>query len=238
VRSHLGAKFAVRIAVRLLGDFAAKHCHPDHLPAIGQLAGEQLPRTVARAWRADVLTHIESTPFSQAELEHLARHNLPAHRLLNDPVAAYGATLLAAILTPAYILYLQIGDGDMLVVGLAGEQVSVSRPPLPSDPRLFADQTTSLSSTSAWQEFRIHYQPLVGRPPVLVMLASDGYANSFATESDFLRVPVDLFLSMQRLGAPKTMRMLRGWLRRTSVAGSGDDITAGLAWRPMARSAP
>ena len=45
----------------------------------------------------------------------------------DDPMRAYGATLLAALITPNYLLLLQLGDGDILIVDSAGR---VARPHL------------------------------------------------------------------------------------------------------------
>ena len=94
-----------------------------------------------------------------------------------------------------FILYLQLGDGDILVVAENGE---VSRP-LERDARLLADQTTSLCSPDAWRDFRVRFQALVDPPPALILLATDGYSNSFVSEAAFLQVGPDV-LEMIRGG--------------------------------------
>ena len=76
---------------------------------------------------------------------------------------------------------------------------------------------------------RIHFQPIVERPPVFVMLATDGYANSFADDSDFKQVAKDLYAAIQQDGPPTVAGHLPDWLEATSKGGSGDDISVVIA---------
>ncbi len=57
-----------------------------------------------------------------------------------NPYLAYGATLLAVALTSSFALYMQLGDGEILIVSDAGEVTQ----PLLKDERLLANETTSL----------------------------------------------------------------------------------------------
>lgn len=150
-------------------------------------------------------------------------------RAKTDPVVRpFGSTLLAALLTPAFHLYVQLGDGDILTVSHSGQ---ISRPPLPKDDRLLANETTSLCSPEAWRYVRVHFQPIVETPPALVLLATDGYANSFADESGFEQVAGDLHTAIRQDGHTAVARHLPDWLAATSAAGSGDDISVAVAYR-------
>jgi hypothetical protein len=179
LRSHRGAKLAVEFAVALAADFCALHAHPANLAALGDLAAEQLPRTLVRAWQDAARQELAAKPFTPEEEEAWQRHLGPRKSPV-DPLRAYGATLLAALLAPQYAVFLQLGDGDIVIVDRDG---GVTRPPLPTDPRLVANQTTSLCSPNAWKDVRVYFQPLIDRVPSLVMLATDGYKNSFADET-------------------------------------------------------
>lgn len=230
IRSHRGAKLAVKLAVELLRDFGTEYPGPRRLAAVADLANEQIPRTLVRTWQNAVRQDLAASPFTpDEEAAWAALHSeRPAD---NDPVRAYGATLLAALITPHYLFLLQLGDGDILVIDAAGK---VGRPPLPRDPRLIANQTTSLCSPAAWREFRTYFQPLTTRTPQLVMLATDGYANSFMDEDGFLATAVDLLAAVRARGHRRTTNQLPRWLHATSLQGSGDDITVALAYRPTA----
>ena len=226
-RSHRGAKLAVKLAVDMLRDFGSEHPGPRRLAAVADLANEQIPRTLVRAWQAAVRQDLSVAPFTPAEED--AWNTLRSERAAdNDPARAYGATLLAALITPHYLFLLQLGDGDILVIDAAGK---VGRPPLPRDPRLIANQTTSLCSPAAWRDIRTYFQPLTTRTPQLIMLATDGYANSFLDEEGFLATAVDLLAAVRERGHRRTANQLPRWLHATSLRGSGDDITVGLAYR-------
>ena len=57
------------------------------------------------------------------------------------------------------------------------------------------------------------------------MLATDGYANSFADNAAFEQVAKDIYGNIQQDGPATVADLLPGWLRETSEAGSGDDIS-------------
>ncbi len=226
LRSHRGAKLAVEFAVQLAADFCALHANPGNLAALGDLAAEQLPRTLVRSWQDAARQELADKPFTPEEQEAWERHLGPRKSPV-DPLRAYGATVLAALLAPQYAVFLQLGDGDILIVDQNG---GVTRPPLPADPRLVANQTTSLCSPNAWKDVRVYFQPLIDRVPALIMLATDGYKNSFADEDGFQAAATDILAALRKRGPGHTQNRLTHWLHRTSEGGSGDDISVALAY--------
>ena len=90
-----------------------------------------------------------------------------------DPLISYGCTLLLAIMAPSWVGLLQIGDGDVTVVHEAHVES-----PVPDDDRLVGGETTSLCLPTAVADARVCmlFEPL----PEILILTSDGYANSFA----------------------------------------------------------
>jgi hypothetical protein len=231
VRSQNGAKFAVRVVVELLQEFAVDNLALENLSALKEIAESHLPARIVHSWRAQVLEHLRRKPFTSEETAQLfpgGPPDPPAEGQLDPHVRAYGTTLLAALLAPSYLLFLQLGDGDILTVDSNGV---VSRPPIPHDPRIIGNQTTSLSGSNAWQDMRIVFQPLATRPPALIMLATDGYANSFVDEENFFCAGADLLAAWQQQSSTLNFAArLRHWLRETSTYGSGDDITVALAF--------
>ena len=67
--------------------------------------------------------------------------------------------------------------------------------------------------------------------PELILLATDGYANSFREDAGFLKVGSDLLGIIRTDGLDKVNENLETWLTETSKAGSGDDITLGILCR-------
>lgn len=219
-RSQQGARSAVAVALAVCRALF----EPDSLSRIKRRAEEQLPLELVRRWRARVDRSLDRQPFAPAELDALdpaSRRQVEAH-----PSLAYGSTLLAVLVVPGFILYLQLGDGDILTVSSDGE---VERP-LPRDERLIANETTSLCSAKAWNEMRVKFQALAGAPPALILAATDGYANSFRDEASFQQVARDLWEMIREEGLEPVRSNLKNWLNEASQQGSGDDITAGLIW--------
>src|SRR6202453_1195863 len=124
-------------------------------------------------------------PFSEEELAKVEKEEGAEGRaaVVSSPELAYGATLLAAAATDRVLLYLQLGDGEILSVNAEGTTTR----PLPPDDRLIANQTTSLCQPEAWRDFRSAWVT-AGALPSLVLLSTDGYANSFRSDDAFLKI--------------------------------------------------
>lgn len=229
-RSHVGSQLAIEAALALGQEFLSGQPDLKNFSAIKRTAEERLPTELARRWTEAVEKHIEINPVSAEELSTLEKSAGAAAReaIAANPAQAYGATILTILVEESFILYLQLGDGDMLLVSEQGE---VERP-LPKDERLFANETTSLSSQSAWSDFRFEFQTLVSIPPALILVSTDGYANSFVNEEAFLKVGKDMLEILCSSGVETVERSLETWLAEASEAGSGDDITLAIIYRP------
>ena len=230
VRSDVGAQLAVETALPVLAEFAAS-VTLESLTAVKRLAEDRLPAALVRAWRESVESHARQNPPSDDEWARLVgdRGAGRASSLAATPnvITLYGATLLATLVTPGFIVYAQLGDGDILVVTESGD---VSRP-LPRDEQLIANETTSLCSDRAWRDVRIGFQAISGSPPALILLSTDGYANSFRDDAGFVQVGADLHELIRADGLDRVEQHLPEWLAESSRAGSGDDITVGLVYR-------
>jgi len=220
-RSREGARLAVAIALR-----AAAGLPPSSAPSRRKRwAEEQWPTTLVRGWQAAVAQRLARRTFTAAELDPLDAPGRAA--VASHPALAYGSTLLGVIVTPAAILYLQLGDGDLLTVGVDG---TVARP-LPPDARLLGNETTSLCAPRAAEDVRVYCQTLAGAPPALILAASDGYANAFRDDAGFLQVAHDLWDLLRTGGEAAVRPHLRDWLAEASQQGSGDDISVAILWR-------
>ena len=105
------------------------------------------------------------------------------------------------------------------------------------DQRLLGVETTSLCTPGASGEMRVRLEPLDGSPPALLLLATDGYANSFRDDAGFLRVGADLLDMIRTEGIEKVEDSLDAWLTEASELGSGDDITLALLCRTACEEA-
>lgn len=173
--------------------------------------GTDFPRRLQRWWNELVRTDSESRGLntgSAAEDESV--------------FSRYGTTLLVAMVTPELLLLGQLGDGDLLLVGPDGTVES----PLPRAPDLIGNSTYSLSTSDAP---RLWVTACIARPRAgLLLLSSDGLANSFASDESFYQFARSLRSRIREFGAEAVASQLRGWLERYSEEGSGDDITIAL----------
>ncbi len=195
-----------------------------------------VPREFVRRWREAVEADLKARPFAAEELEALERKDGARARKLveENPLLAYGATSLTVAVEESFILYLQLGDGEILCVSEAGE---VSKA-LAEDSRLFANETTSLCTADAEKNFRSRLQTLAAERPALLLVTTDGYANSFADEAGFLKVGSDLLEMLRADGIDPINASLKGWLEEATRAGSGDDTTLAIVCRMDALRQP
>lgn len=228
-RSNAGSRFAVRAAISVLERFAIDSSGLD-AAAVIDTAKKSLGRELVDTWRSHVSQDLEQRPLTARELDTAIERapDLPVERLHADPAIAYGSTVIAALLTGDYGLYLQLGDGNIVEVTPEG---AAPPPALPDDPLLLGNQTTSLCSPDALRHVRICVQPSPAETPTCIMLSTDGYANSFVDAAGLRQAALDLCAVACEQGMFSLALQLPAWLRATSRQGSGDDITVGLALR-------
>jgi len=213
-RSDRGARFAVSAALDVAKAIAEMYGASGR--SIKTMAEDQIPKQIHLCWKKRVETDIHNAPFTEEE------------KLLSDanPYLPYGATLLLAIITSSFFLFLQLGDGDILVIRENGD----AQRPVPQDDRLLGNETTSLSAHNAWKDFRFSFFPVLDSVPNLIMLSTDGYANSFRDDQSFLKVGTDILEIAKSEGTESIENNLEEWLKTASASGSGDDITAGFVF--------
>ncbi len=224
-RSAIGARAGVNTATAVLHELAGA-IDAANVHERSRLAAVDIPVRIASRWAAHVRGLLAETPLIEAELRALEDAEGPAARaaVQADPLLAYGATLLAAMVTERCVVLTQLGDGDILTVGPDGATTR----PLPQDERLIGSRTTSLCQPGAENDFRSIVLTPERAPLSLILLSTDGYANSFKTNADFLQVGSDFLEMIHREGIEAVGAQLPGILLHASENGSGDDITLGL----------
>jgi hypothetical protein len=226
VRSQIGSCLAVEDTLTILKEFAENNRSEKKLSKIRERAGKEISVRIESLWKQSVKHHLQRFPFTTKEWETLK--NAGTMRAPDDfeesGFLAYGATLLGVLLTETYVLYLQLGDGDILNVMRNGDVVR----PVQRDNRFLGNETTSLCSESSADEIRIVVQDTTGLCAELILLSTDGYANSFCDEDEFFKVGPDLLEMVRSEGVDTIKNHLEEWLLETTRMGSGDDITLGI----------
>jgi serine/threonine protein phosphatase PrpC len=234
-RSQIGSSLAVSTVAANLQGFLRDSVAPNgQVPFVPEQVHE-LERKIVSGWLAAVHSDLGNNPFSEAELTNLEAHEGAEGRaaVLTSPELAYGATLLAAAATDRVLLYLQLGDGEILSVTAQGTTTR----PLPPDDRLIANQTTSLCQPEAWRDFRSAWVTN-GALPSLVLLSTDGYANSFRSDDDFLKIGQDYLEIIREQGISSLAEELPAILTEATQQGSGDDITLAILQDDLSAAVP
>ncbi len=230
-RSDRGSRFAVKKAAYLVSEFLDERRGKFDLAEIESqkdyLAGEFVMR-----WREAVEADLKKEPFAEKEFENLEKKSdARARKLVEDnPLLAYGATSLTCAIEEDFVIYLQLGDGDILTVSETGEVTK----PLLEDARLLANETTSLCLPKAENDFRFLVQKISTKQcPAMILLSTDGYLNSFSSEAGFFQAATDI-LEMLRAenGFDAVSENLKGWMEEATQMGSGDDCTVGIIYCP------
>lgn len=134
----------------------------------------------------------------------------------------YGTTLMVVAADASTVACAQLGDGRVLVVDHDGEVTS----PIPEDPRLVGNLTTSLAGPDPIGDTR--FARLAADDIRLVLVCTDGYENSFADTRALFRAASDFADIADHHGLGVIRGELRGWLTETMTGGAGDDTTVAL----------
>jgi serine/threonine protein phosphatase PrpC len=220
-RSQVGSMLAVHVTVETVREHVSRAAGLN-----GSADLSDLSHKIVNAWLSAVGSDLEHNPFTEEELSALINAEGEASKdsVMEHPELAYGATLLVAAATDDRVLYLQLGDGDILAVAADGATTK----PIAADARLIANQTTSLCQPDAWREFRSAEIAAVEGWPALVLLSTDGYVNSFRSQEDFLQIGRDYLEMLRKQGSESLAEELPQILAEATQQGSGDDITLGM----------
>jgi serine/threonine protein phosphatase PrpC len=227
-RSDRGSAMAAECALAELAKFVRRLGHDAPLSRVRNQARTRWPRDLIANWKATIRADLAKNPFTFLEFAAFPEKPpvvKPGHDLPISAYLAYGATLVAVAITPRYVIYSQLGDGDILTIYNDGR---VTRP-LPRRHEFMSNQTVSLCSHRAFDEFQIRVDSMRGAVPALIMLSTDGYANCFGDDDAFFKVGADFLEYLREEGRLFVRDKLEDWLRQSSRDGSGDDITVGLA---------
>ena len=145
-RSDAGSELAVRTSIALLEEFLERRAQQPG--SLHEVAENWVPREMDVRWRRAVTAHLAGQPLSAAEL---ARMRTSGSEPAGEPWIAYGSTILSVLATSQFVMYVQLGDGDILTVS---EDGAVSRP-WPVDQRLLGVETTSLCTASSRSDMRV-----------------------------------------------------------------------------------
>jgi hypothetical protein len=227
-RSQTGARLAVETAVDVILEEADVKQLTSDVVGLEENIQDKLPQRIVSEWKTRVDEDYKERSFTKEELETLEEKQgqEASKKLKENHYRAYGATLLAVLLTEEFALYLQLGDGSLVAVT---EEQEVDRI-FPVGEGQLGNETHSLCMENCEAYFKLQLTDLAAEGPKLLLATTDGYENSFRREADFFQVARDLQQLIEEEGVSYVKERLESWLYQTSCQGSGDDITAGFIY--------
>jgi hypothetical protein len=192
---------------------------------IAELVQLFLVPELVRRWREAVADDVAADPFTEAE-EGKRRPG-------DDPIIAYGSTLLLCLTLGKWLILAQIGDGDVVCVRAEGTAIL----PVPTDPQLDGQVTTSLCGPDPVADFRIAVVDTDAVPLLAVLLATDGYGNAQIVEDWPSSFGKDLTWLLSQRDTRWLAGQLPSWAARCASAdGSADDTTMALLLSPAGQA--
>jgi hypothetical protein len=133
-----------------------------------------LAQSLVDAWRAAVRAHASAHPLA-AEEQALCGAATGEQEMMR----LYSTTLVCALLTHRYGLFVQQGDGLCVLMDRAGQYHA----PIPDDERCVGNRTTALSDEDAARRMRIVRWDTHTHPCASVVVMTDGLSKAFASSS-------------------------------------------------------
>ena len=170
--SDEGSKLAVQVVVEILEKLYKNPNLKKNLSNVKHFSEEQLKKLIVRNWREKVEAVYERRKNQEGITEEQ-----------DDFYVKYGSTLIAILATPDFILFIQLGDGDIIVAFEDGE-ISYA---IEKDENLIGVETTSLCSKDGWKHIKTSIYNLNTNKNALemIMLSTDGFYNSFTNEGGY-----------------------------------------------------
>ena len=195
----------------------------EYLSEIGAL---RIPKLIDHFWKKSVKSYHKKQNREEIKADEDRESKKANHKKFYK---MYGTTLLMSFISKEFIFSLQIGDGTILAIDEVGEARYFIKPE-----KLLGTETHSLCLENSWKYFKSRLLKFCddgSNIPKMLMLSTDGYGDSFESESDFFEIGKD-YLSRIEIGGMKEVDdNLEAWLDETSKSGSGDDISVVLAYR-------
>lgn len=224
-RSARGSELAVEAGLGLAGETGLRFAAGETPEALRSAARAGVAELIHQ-WRRAVAEDLLENPLTEGEQRLLAAA---------DVTIAYGSTLLLAVVASPWLVLCQVGDGDIVMVGTDG----TASAPVPRDPRLDGQSTTSLCQPDAVDAFRVAVVNLRASAIAALLLATDGFGNAQTADPWYQPVGGDLLRLAQEHGINWMSERLPVWAARcASSEGSGDDTALALLLREEVSWAP
>lgn len=216
--SDKGARFATEVFVDVITDLFERTTNDREklIHLFRQAGSSDLAMVICKQWEKKI---------SRSYKISLGRAKKKGEEIPEYTPELYGTTLLGLVVAYDFIFALQIGDGDMAFVDESGVERIIE------PQKMLGTETFSLSNENPWKYANSHFQRLefIEKAPCMFMVSTDGFANSFINDDEYLVSCRDYYSTILEYGDKAVQENLEEWLCQTSQEGCGDDITLVIA---------
>lgn len=227
-RSGKGSQFAVDASIEICN----RHIRKIHRWREGQIR-HRLLNEIIECWNQKISEDLKSEPFSPEEerlstkyVQHFLS-KIPEEERIDPSIFIrsypYSTTLNTVIVTPAAIIVLQIGDGDIVIVREDGSTKEVF------SLQMDCGRVIPLSYPNVRDSCNVCRRSMEQAKPLIIYLSSDGYSAGYdSSKVDFEEIIAFEFHSnIQKFSIVDIQTALPSLLEELSQ-GSGDDLTLGI----------
>lgn len=219
--SKSGSSIAVNVFCKVMDEFHTSYAENLEmlLTYLNREGDTKVAQAVDAEWKRRVLKVHTNQKREVPRTENGEKNKIEIYK-------QYGSTLVGLMITPLFIFAFQLGDGDISFVDETGFGH------LLEDEKILGVETHSLSKIDAWKKVvsAVRRREEAEGLPYMLMLSTDGFANSYKNAAEFQKTCVEYFDMIERYGADAVAANLKSWLSETSAMGCGDDITALIAY--------
>ncbi|MBQ3062902.1 MAG: protein phosphatase 2C domain-containing protein [Clostridia bacterium] len=219
VRSDRGSRFACRAALDAMHDFASE-IRAEHI--VGSRRANEvvsmLCKNIIMRWRDAVNEDVKACPFTEDEVKNVSDKYRESYLAGEQAEHAYGATLIALLITEEYMLAIRNGDGECVTVSRRGHMDK----PIPWNDKCEASVVTSMCDRSAIDEFRFFYTTDL---PAAAFIGTDGVDNSYPRTEELFELYANICTEAVDNGAENMKGELEAFLPVMTEKGSGDDVS-------------
>jgi serine/threonine protein phosphatase PrpC len=180
---------------------------------------------IIRAWFKMTTDDYTYNPVTEEELRGVGDKYRKKYAEGTDLHHAYGATLIAAAITPYYWFGIHIGDGRLTALYPDG----TFDQPVPWDEKCYLNVTTSICDDNAAAQARCYFSfHEVKAPPVAVFLCSDGVDDNYPVEENekhLYKLYRTIALTFAEDGFDSTYKQLIDLANQFATKGKGDDTS-------------
>lgn len=231
VRSQIGSKFIVDVAMKCLEGFAHGIYEDQYMFKLNECRREyhlnHITDTIVSQWNDKVRNHLEENPLTEDEIGKLSAKAFEAYKRGESLPHLYGTTVIGAMLIDHFLILIQQGDGRCEVFYENGQVDQ----PIPWDERCIGNVTTSMCDADVNERFRHYYIDLEQNPVSACFVGTDGIEDSYRNMEGTHMFYRNCCLKLINSGIEKYEYELNDTLSELSRTGSGDDISiAGIIW--------